>query len=271
MPAGPAAGRPLRAGAKAERRLTFRFGAKQSGITVTTSQKESMRYGNQIIDSLSEPAKRAIQPFLRQIFLHGQTAAQDEAGEPGVAAELIFPIDSLVRASRRGDEGRPVTLMAMGRRCVAGISRWLGDTDTELSILEPGRAWILSVSPKQRPLYESILGPSLNTWIYRTLMVTAYRTVCNTEHNVDRRLANSLLWITDETGRPHVSLTHKILSELTTMRRPSVSLALSDLQRRGIVRTAHGSIGIVDRKRLEREACSCYASTRGIMHENVPV
>jgi CRP-like cAMP-binding protein len=230
-----------------------------------------MLYGNQILDTLPEPAKRALRPFLRCIFLIGCENEESKPYARDLGSGLIFPVDSLVRASRRGEEGRPVTLMAMGRRCVVGMNRWIGDTSTELSVLEPGRAWKLSVSPAQRPLYESILGPSLNTWIYRTLMVTAYRMACNTQHNVDRRLANSLLWIIDETGRPHVSLTHKILSELTTVRRPSVSLALSDLQRRGIVRTSHGSIGILDRKRLELEACSCYASTRGIMHEKVPV
>jgi CRP-like cAMP-binding protein len=230
-----------------------------------------MTYGNQILDTLPDAAKRALRPFLRAIFLFGCESEAGETRDRSLGSDLIFPVDSLVRASRRGEEGRNVTLMAMGRRSVVGMNRWLGDSSTELSVLEPGRAWKLPVSAAQRPLYESILGPSLNTWIYRTLMVTAYRMACNTEHNVDRRLANSLLWITDETGRPHVTLTHKTLSELTTVRRPSVSLALSDLQRRGIVRTAHGSIGILDRKRLELEACSCYASTRGIMHEKVPV
>lgn len=227
---------------------------------------ELLQFGNYILDTLPERAKSALRPFLRHVFLQ----RRDDAADCNWSDGLLFPIDSLVRASLRGEGGRSITVMAMGRRSAVGMSTWLGyQSLTDLRVLEPGNAWMLPLPSRDRPLYNAILGPSLNSWIYRTLMVTAYRITCNAEHNVDRRLAHALLWIADETGRPHVALTHQSLSELTAMRRPSVSLVLSDLQRRGIVRTVHGSIGILDRRRLETEACSCYASTRAIMHELV--
>jgi CRP-like cAMP-binding protein len=219
--------------------------------------------GNQILDTLPELAKGALRPFLRRIFLQRRADATDQR----LSESLLFPVDSLVRASLAGENGRPIPVMAMGRRSAVGMSVWLGDRSiTELRVLEPGNAWMLPVSLRDKPFFDAILARSLSAWVYRTLMVTAYRLMCNVEHNVDRRLAHALLWIADETGRPQVSLTHQALSELTAMRRPSVSLVLSDLQRRGIVRTVHGSIGILDRRRLERESCPCYLSTRAIMH-----
>ncbi len=221
-----------------------------------------MAFGNQILDSLSDGAKSAIRPYLHKIFVQRRDDADARWGEG-----LLFPIDALVRASLHGENSRPITLLAMGRRSAVGIGRWLGhQVVTELRVLEPGNAWILPLPLESKRLYDGILAHSLSSWMYRSLIVTAYRLACNAEHNVDRRLAHALLWIADETGRPHVSLTHQSLSELAAMRRPSVSIVLSDLQRRGIVRSIHGSIGILDRRRLEGEACPCYQSTRAIMH-----
>jgi hypothetical protein len=220
--------------------------------------------GNEILDSLADRAKLALRPVLRRIYLQ----RRDESIDRTLSEGLLFPVDSLVGTSLRGDGERPVSLLAMGRRSAVGIGRWLDDTcATQVRVLEPGGAWLLPIPLPDRSLYDAILGRPLSSWVYRMLVVTAYRLTCNVEHNVDRRLAHALLWIADETGRPHVSLTQQALSELTDMRRPSVSLVLSDLQRRGIVRTVHGSIGIIDRRGLEREACACYTSTRAIMSD----
>lgn len=217
--------------------------------------------GNLILDTLPDHAQQELRPFLRRVFL-----PRGDVGDPPLSDALLFPIDALVRSSLPGENGRRITVMAMGRRCAAGLGRWWGESAAaDIHVLEPGNAWVLPIDQPERSRHERILGPALNSLAYRTLMVTATRIACNVEHNVDRRLAQALLWIADETGRPHVSLTHQMLSELTAMRRPSVSLVLSDLQRRGMVRTVHGSIGILDRKRLEGEACTCYHATRKIM------
>ncbi len=223
-----------------------------------------MPLGNDILDSLPDRAKTALRPALRSIFLH----RRDDSLEATLSKGLLFPVDALVATSLPGQEGRAVTLMAMGRRSALGVGRWLGGSViVDARVLESGTAWLLPIPVPERSSYDEILGRPLSSWVYRMLMVSAYRLSCNVEHNVDRRLAHALLWIADETGRPQLSLTQQKLSELTAMRRPSVSLVLSDLQRRGIVRTVHGSIGIVDRRGLEREACTCYASTRAIMRD----
>lgn len=221
----------------------------------------NVRLGNAILDNLPEPAKAALRPALQRIFLQ----RRDDAGQRKWSGGLLFPIDALLHASLRTEAGGSITLMAMGRRSAVGVSAWLGERmPPELRVLESGYAWLLPPSA-DREHYEALLGRSLVSWLYRSMMVSAYRLACKVEHNVDRRLAGSLLWIADETGRPQVSLTHQTLSELTAMRRPSVSLVLSELQRRGIVRSVHGAIGIIDRHRLEGAACACYESTRAIM------
>ncbi len=218
-------------------------------------------YGNHLLDMLPEDVKGALRPSLHRVFLQ----RRDDVGDSRWSGALLFPTDSLVRASVRGAlGGRPITLLAMGRRSVVGINRWLGCASlTDFNVLEAGSAWMLPLDDFSHR--DGALGQSLSWWQYRLVMVTAYRVSCQAEHNVDRRVAQALLWIADETGRPEISLTHQALSELTAMRRPSVSLVLSDLQRRGIIRTVNGSIAILDRHRLEREACACFESMRAIM------
>ena len=229
----------------------------------TIIKSDDVPYGNYILDTLPEDVRGTLRPALQRVFLQ----RRDDAGDSRWSRALLFPTDALLRASLNGaNGGRPVTLVAMGRRSVIGMNRWLGCAAlTDFHVLEAGHAWTLPLD--DLPERNGALGQSLAWWQYRLLVVTAYRLSCQSEHNVDRRLAQALLWIADETGRPEIYLTHKALSELTAMRRPSVSLVLSALQRRGVVRTANGSIAILNRRRLEDEACECYQSTRAIMFD----
>jgi CRP-like cAMP-binding protein len=90
------------------------------------------------------------------------------------------------------------------------------------------------------------------------MLNAACRLACNSEHNIDQRLARWLLWVADESARAEFSITHQQIADIAAIRRPSVSLALSQFQRQGLVRTQHGRLHVVDRPRLEATVCPCY-------------
>jgi hypothetical protein len=54
------------------------------------------------------------------------------------------------------------------------------------------------------------------------------------------------------------AITHQQIAEIAAIRRPSVSLALSQFQREGLIRSQHGRLRILDRERLEKLVCRCY-------------
>ncbi|MBV8639097.1 MAG: Crp/Fnr family transcriptional regulator [Candidatus Eremiobacteraeota bacterium] len=231
---------------------------------IGTSVMNHATFGNHLLDALPREEVGRLSAHLRRVFLHrGQILAS-----PGDAAEfLYFPIDALLWSwtTTTGAE-RPTSLLTTGRRGAMSLDSLLDlpSTHGNVAVLSPGSAWRVARTALES-LSRAIDSPirrMLTRFAYASFAVCAYRLACNSEHNVDRRLARWLLFIMDETGKPEASLTHQQIADVAAIRRPSVSLAFSDLQRRGIVRVHHGLVQILNRERLERETCPCYTAIR---------
>jgi CRP-like cAMP-binding protein len=81
---------------------------------------------------------------------------------------------------------------------------------------------------------------------------------CNRLHDLDQRLARWLLLTQDRVGSGLLSITHDFLAMMLGTDRPSVSLAAGELQKKKIIEYRHGSVRVLNRKKLESSACECY-------------
>jgi len=91
----------------------------------------------------------------------------------------------------------------------------------------------------------------------------AQTAACNAHHDLGQRLARWLLAAHDRSGVPELSLTQDLIAVMLGVRRSTVSIAASTLQRAGVIRYQHGRITIVDRVGLENAACECYEAVAG--------
>ncbi len=82
---------------------------------------------------------------------------------------------------------------------------------------------------------------------------------CNRLHDLEQRLARWLLLTQDRVGNGLLRITHDFLSTMLGTDRPSVSLAAGALQRKKIIEYTHGSVRVLNRKKLESSACECYS------------
>jgi hypothetical protein len=57
-----------------------------------------------------------------------------------------------------------------------------------------------------------------------------------------------------------LSLTQDLIAVMLGVRRSTVSIAASTLQKAGVIRYQHGHITILDRVGLENAACECYGA-----------
>jgi Mn-dependent DtxR family transcriptional regulator len=64
----------------------------------------------------------------------------------------------------------------------------------------------------------------------------------------------------DRAGKDEFLLTHEFLSELLGVRRQSVSIAASALQRAGLAAYHRGLLQVLNRQALEAASCECYAT-----------
>ena len=218
--------------------------------------------GNRILDELGSNEVERLLPSLRRVFLQRDQMMV----RPGDAIHnLHFPIDAFAWSwmDTTGSE-RPSSVMTVGSR---GVLEWNMALEMErgqtcMSVISPGAAWRLPIEVFQQQPANSPLRRLLLRYASSCILNAACRLACNSEHNIDQRLARWLLWVADETGRAEFSITHQQIADIAAIRRPSVSLALSQFQREGLVRSQHGRLRVSDRERLEQSVCRCYWQIR---------
>ena len=84
-------------------------------------------------------------------------------------------------------------------------------------------------------------------------------TACNALHEAEGRLARWLLMVQDVTGLSTLPLTQEFLGEMLGTRRSTVALVAVALQNAGVIEYSRGKVRILDRARLQQNACECYA------------
>ena len=82
--------------------------------------------------------------------------------------------------------------------------------------------------------------------------------VCNRLHSIAQRCTRWLLMNHDRVDSDQFLLTQEFLAQMLGVRRASVSMVASKLQKAGLIRYSRGVITILNRRGLEAAACECY-------------
>jgi CRP-like cAMP-binding protein len=108
--------------------------------------------------------------------------------------------------------------------------------------------------------------PELSRLLLRRLAIRAVElaqnAACNRLHNVRQRLSRWLLLAHDRLDSDVINITHEFVARMVGTDRPTVSLAIADLEREDILRPKRGSITILNRVKLEQQSCECYGLFR---------
>ncbi len=205
-----------------------------------------------------------LRPLLERVTLpHGATLAR--MGEP---LEYVYiPNGAIVSAIVRLNDGEMVEAALIGAEGVVGINAFYGDS----------RALMTAVVQVAGPLFRCRVDalqdridefPSLRRYVLRyggSLLVSiAQVAACNATHDLRQRMARWLLMAHDRAGRDRFRLTHEFIATMINVRRAGVSQYASELRAAGAIDYTRGEITVVDRAKLEHEACECYEVIRRI-------
>jgi CRP-like cAMP-binding protein len=181
--------------------------------------------------------------------------------EPGARIRYVyFPNDAIV-SLLVVVEHKALEVTLVGREGLVGIPLALGADLAPVRALVQGTGSALRMKaasfreelercvPLQREIYR---------YAYAKLVQARQTAACNRFHQVDQRLARWLLITHDRVRGNRVHLTHEFLADMLGVRRVGVTTAAAELQRRGLIEYHRGDIRILDRRRLETAACSCY-------------
>lgn len=177
----------------------------------------------------------------------------------------LFPLRGVVSLQVSPYEGKYVEVGLVGPEGFADVTCFLGAETTRLTAmaLTAGEAMVMERSLFVAYLSDSRFKEAMQHYMRVFLVMLNRISVCNRAHVIDKTLIGRLLLIQDRTQADSFQLTQDFLSRVFGVRKASISRAAARLQNEGAIRyDRRGRLTIVDRKKLERRACSCYLAIK---------
>ena len=229
-------------------------------MLATAARPAVLRAANDLLAALpSEDYERVALRLERVLLRRG-----DLLYEPGEAQrEAYFPTTAVVSLHYVMESGASAETAAVGRDGMVGVSLFMGGATTPGAAVVQiaGEAYRLDGAAlteefqRSRPMQRVLLR-----YVQALIAQTAQNAVCNRHHSVAQQLCRWLLFTLDRTPRGEVVVTQEQIAAVLGVRRESVTEAAGELQRAGVIRSRRGHIMVLERSRLERAACECYAA-----------
>jgi CRP-like cAMP-binding protein len=183
-----------------------------------------------------------------------------EAGQK--LTHAYFPTTSIVSLLYVMENGSSAEIAVTGYDGLVGISLFMGGntTPSRAVVQSAGFGYRLKASALNR---EFKLGGKLQelSLSFTQALITqmAQTAVCNRHHSVDQQLCRWLLLSLDRLPSNQLKMTQELIANMLGVRREGVTEAAGKLQTEGIIRYSRGLIVVLDRPRLEKRVCECYA------------
>lgn len=214
---------------------------------------------NRILLSIPEPEFSLIQPHLEFRRLSHRQILH----EPNERLKSAFFLNSgLVSLMIETREGKTVEVGIIGNEGIVGMAAAAGlDRSPLRKVVQlAGDGFEIELTALLNSLPST---PALRTVLNRCTVLqylkVAQTAACNRLHNVEQRFARWLLTLQELSNSDSLVITHDFLAAILGTDRPSVSVAAGNFQRSQMIEYKRGAIKILNRKKLEKLACECYA------------
>lgn len=217
------------------------------------------REDNRILAALADEAKERIFPYLEEVTLPLGKVLY----EPGDKMEYVyFPTNSIVSLLYVMESGSSAEISVVGNEGLVGISLFMGGESTcSRAVVQSGGTGYRLAG--QRLIDEFNCHGSLMSLVlrYTQALITqmAQTAVCNRHHSIDQQLCRWLLLSLDRLPTNHLVMTQELIANMLGVRREGVTEAAGRLQKLGVIEYRRGHIEVIDRPKLERLSCECYA------------
>ena len=186
---------------------------------------------------------------------------------------LYFPTSGIVSLLYTMENGASTEIAVIGSEGAVGIALFMGGDST------PNRAVVQSAGGGYRLNAATVRaefdrgGPLQHLLLRYTQALIAQMTqtaVCNRHHSVDQQLCRWLLLSLDRLPSNELAMTQELIANMLGVRREGVTEAAGHLQDAKLIRYNRGRITVLDRPKLEKRVCECYAVVRKEMERLLP-
>jgi CRP-like cAMP-binding protein len=216
------------------------------------------RPGNKLLRLLSHPAYARIAPKLKPAALRAKQVLYrpDEA-----IHEVYFPETAVICQMTVMRNGDTLETGTVGLEVASWISASIGapSMPCETIVAIGGEAHTLAIDDLDREMQENEPFRDLLTQYSHALLIHSMRlTGCTGLHSLEQRCARWMLTTLDRVPNDRFAITHEFLAMLLGASRPSVSVVIEHLTKRGALKLQRGRIVVDDRDELLIASCDCY-------------
>jgi CRP-like cAMP-binding protein len=214
---------------------------------------------NHLLAALSAIERERLYPHLQLVPMPLGKVLY-ESGD--VMRHVYFPTDSIISLLYVLEDGASAEISVVGNEGLIGVALFMGGETT------PSRAIVQSAGFAYRLIGQLLKeefhrngGMQLLLLRYTQALLTqmAQTAVCNRHHSVDQQLCRWLLLSLDRLASNKLTMTQELIANMLGVRREGVTDAAGKLQKLGVIQYARGRITVLDRPKLEKLCCECYA------------
>jgi CRP-like cAMP-binding protein len=217
---------------------------------------------NRLLAALPIAERQALAPFLELVPLRLGAALYEPGGRQ---AYVYFPTNGIVSLLYVLENGASAEIAVTGNEGVVGISLFMGgETMPARAVVQSaGSGYRLEASVVKKEFRRGgALQHALLRFTQAVLTQMAQTAVCNRHHSVDQQLCRWLLLSLDRLRSNQLEMTQELIANMLGVRRVGVTEAAGKLHAAGLINYHRGHIVVLDRARLEKRVCECYAVVR---------
>jgi CRP-like cAMP-binding protein len=214
---------------------------------------------NHLLAALSVAERERIDPHLELVPMPLGRVLY-ESGD--TLMHVYFPLDSIVSLLYVMENGASAEISVVGNEGLIGVALFMGGetTPSRAIVQSSGFAYrLLGRRLKEEFARHGELQILLLRYTQALITQMAQTAVCNRHHSVDQQLCRWLLLSLDRLSSNRLTMTQELIANMLGVRREGVTDAAGKLQKLGVIQYARGQITVLDRERLEKLSCECYA------------
>jgi CRP-like cAMP-binding protein len=214
---------------------------------------------NSVLAGLAPAERERLYPHLQLVAMPLGKVLY-ESGD--VLRHVYFPTNCIVSLLYVMEDGASAEISVVGNEGLIGIALFMGGETT------PSRAIVQSAGYAYKLIGQLLKDEfhrngqmQIKLLRYTQALITqmAQTAVCNRHHSVDQQLCRWLLLSLDRLASNELRMTQELIANMLGVRREGVTEAAGKLQKLGVIRYARGKITVLNRRKLERLCCECYA------------
>jgi CRP-like cAMP-binding protein len=214
---------------------------------------------NRLLASLPPAEWARVQPHIEPVDMPLGKVLYESGTE---LRDVYFPTTCIVSLLYVMEDGSSAEIAIVGLEGLVGVALFMGgeSTPSRAIVQSAGKAFRLSGRYLKEEFHRA--GPTQRLLLrYTQALITqmAQTAVCNRHHSVDQQLCRWLLLSLDRLPSNELVMTQELIANMLGVRREGVTEAAGKLQTLGLISYQRGHITVLDRARLERHSCECYA------------